>query len=179
MRKVISKKTRFEIFKRDSFKCQYCGSIPPHVVLEVDHIIPVKQGGKNELENLITACFECNRGKGARELSAIPNSLEDKIKLIKAKEKQYKEFKKLQDKIILRLENEIDEVQKVYKESHSNYYFKPKFRSSVKMFIEKLGAEKVIQCMEFACRKVNDNNECLTYFCGVCWKTIKGDTYER
>lgn len=68
-RKTISKKLRFEVFKRDSFKCQYCGSTSPDVILEVDHIIPIKEGGDNDITNLITACNKCNRGKGARLLS--------------------------------------------------------------------------------------------------------------
>ena len=67
-RKGISKKTRFEVFKRDSFKCQYCGKTAPDTILVVDHIVPVKDGGDNELTNLVTACDVCNQGKGARSL---------------------------------------------------------------------------------------------------------------
>lgn len=67
-RKGISKKLRFEVFKRDSFKCQYCGATSPDVLLEVDHIKPVKEGGKNNIDNLVTACRDCNSGKGARLL---------------------------------------------------------------------------------------------------------------
>lgn len=65
----ILKSTRFEVFKRDSFKCQYCGRSSPDVILECDHIIPVASGGTNELLNLITSCRDCNRGKGKKELS--------------------------------------------------------------------------------------------------------------
>lgn len=68
-RKALSKKLRFEVFKRDSFKCQYCGRGAPEVVLHVDHIKPVKEGGDNSLFNLVTACQDCNSGKGARLLS--------------------------------------------------------------------------------------------------------------
>lgn len=68
-RKAISKKTRFEVFKRDKFTCQYCGKMAPDVVLEVDHIKPVAEGGTNSLMNLVTACRDCNRGKGKTELS--------------------------------------------------------------------------------------------------------------
>lgn len=64
----MSKKVRFEVFKRDSFKCQYCGKSSPDVVLEVDHIIPVSKGGENDIGNLITACRDCNRGKSNIEL---------------------------------------------------------------------------------------------------------------
>ncbi len=69
IRKSINKKTRFEIFKRDNFQCQYCGRYAPEVILEIDHITPIKHEGKTENINLITACFDCNHGKGARELS--------------------------------------------------------------------------------------------------------------
>jgi hypothetical protein len=63
-----SKKLRFDVFKRDRFTCQYCGAQPPGVVLEVDHIHPVVEGGKTSIDNLITACEPCNRGKGKRVL---------------------------------------------------------------------------------------------------------------
>lgn len=68
-RKQISKKTRFEVFKRDKFTCQYCGRMSPDVVLEVDHIKPVAEGGNNGMLNLVTACRDCNRGKGKTRLS--------------------------------------------------------------------------------------------------------------
>ncbi|MCA9501119.1 MAG: HNH endonuclease [Nitrospira sp.] len=68
-RKTLSKKTRFEVFKRDSFKCQYCGASAPNVLLSVDHIKPVSKGGNNAIVNYITSCVDCNSGKGARELS--------------------------------------------------------------------------------------------------------------
>lgn len=68
-RKTITKKLRFEIFKRDSFTCQYCGQSAPDVILNVDHINPVSKGGENDILNLITSCFSCNSGKKHRLLS--------------------------------------------------------------------------------------------------------------
>lgn len=68
-RRPISKKQRFEIFKRDKFTCQYCGRMAPDVVLEIDHIKPVCEGGTNGDLNLITSCFDCNRGKGKNKIS--------------------------------------------------------------------------------------------------------------
>jgi hypothetical protein len=64
----ISKKLRFEVFKRDSFTCQYCGQKAPDVVLEIEHMHPVSKGGTSELLNLVTSCAGCNAGKGARTL---------------------------------------------------------------------------------------------------------------
>lgn len=67
-RKSLTKKLRFEVFKRDKFRCQYCGAEAPGVVLVVDHVAPVAKGGKNDMLNLITACFGCNAGKSDRLL---------------------------------------------------------------------------------------------------------------
>jgi hypothetical protein len=69
MRKSIPKKIRFEVLKRDSFKCQYCGAAAPEVLLHVDHIDPVIEGGSNDIINLITSCSACNLGKGRRLLN--------------------------------------------------------------------------------------------------------------
>lgn len=68
-RSPISKLLRFEVFKRDAFTCRYCGRTSPEVILELDHIDPVKNGGGNSMLNLITSCRDCNRGKGVRVLS--------------------------------------------------------------------------------------------------------------
>lgn len=60
--------TRFEVFKRDLFTCRYCGRRAPDVILEVDHVHPRSQGGDDELLNLVTSCWDCNRGKGDKTL---------------------------------------------------------------------------------------------------------------
>lgn len=86
-RKNLGKKIRFEVFKRDSFTCQYCGQSAPQVILEVDHIIPVSKGGDNDLTNLITSCRDCNRGKSNIELS-------DNTVVVK----QQKELEELQER---------------------------------------------------------------------------------
>lgn len=65
----ISPSLRFDIFRRDNYKCQICGrSIPDGVKLEIDHKVPVKKGGNTDETNLWTLCFECNRGKAAKNI---------------------------------------------------------------------------------------------------------------
>ena len=68
-RKGIPKKTRFEVLKRDQFKCQYCGRSATEVILHIDHIKPVSKGGDNNILNLVTSCAACNLGKSDRVLS--------------------------------------------------------------------------------------------------------------
>lgn len=60
----MSVSLRYDILKRDHFKCSICGKGKEDgVKLEVDHIIPVSRGGKTEMSNLQTLCETCNRGK--------------------------------------------------------------------------------------------------------------------
>ena len=87
-RQGISKKIRFEVFKRDKFKCQYCGSSAPEVLLQVDHINPVANGGTNEIINLITACFGCNNGKRDKLLSDDTTISKQKDQLEQLKERR-------------------------------------------------------------------------------------------
>lgn len=56
---------RFTVLQRDGHKCVSCGKSPPEVTLEVDHKKPFSKGGSNDMSNLQTLCFKCNRGKGA------------------------------------------------------------------------------------------------------------------
>ncbi len=57
-------KTRFTVFRRDKFTCRYCGrTIRENISLHIDHIIPDSKGGLFRLDNLVTACNECNEGK--------------------------------------------------------------------------------------------------------------------
>ena len=91
---AVGKKRRFEVFKRDAFTCAYCGRKPPTVTLEVDHIIPVAEGGGDDYENLATSCFDCNRGKSAGLLddrAPVPNVAEQ-TELMREREAQLREY---------------------------------------------------------------------------------------
>lgn len=66
---MLTAKKRFEILKRDGFKCQYCGKTWKDITLEVDHIIPKSKGGTDDVDNLITCCRECNMWKWNTELT--------------------------------------------------------------------------------------------------------------
>lgn len=64
--RIVSDKLRYQVLKRDSFKCCACGASPakdPSVELHIDHVIPWSKGGETTLENLQTLCSKCNLGK--------------------------------------------------------------------------------------------------------------------
>ncbi|AUC51736.1 MAG: HNH endonuclease [Sagittula sp.] len=57
--------TRFNLFLRDEFRCQYCGT---KAELTFDHVIPRARGGITSWENVVAACAPCNLRKGSRSL---------------------------------------------------------------------------------------------------------------
>ncbi|HLO76404.1 MAG TPA: HNH endonuclease [Magnetospirillum sp.] len=58
--------TRFNVFLRDRFTCQYCGSSLPVHDLTFDHVIPRSRGGRTSWTNVVAACGPCNLHKGCR-----------------------------------------------------------------------------------------------------------------
>jgi uncharacterized membrane protein YqaE (UPF0057 family) len=62
--RTIPTALREAVLKRDDYICRYCGRRSQ--TMEVDHIIPVRKGGKATMDNLATACRHCNRKKGGR-----------------------------------------------------------------------------------------------------------------
>jgi len=58
--------TRFNLFLRDEFACQYCGALGD---LTFDHVVPRARGGRTSWENVVAACSSCNLAKGSRSLA--------------------------------------------------------------------------------------------------------------
>ena len=58
--------SRQNIYARDKYKCQYCGTKFPPEDLTYDHVLPRSRGGKTEWTNIVTCCVDCNRKKGGR-----------------------------------------------------------------------------------------------------------------
>lgn len=70
--RLHGRRLRFHVLARDGFTCRYCGRKAPYVELHVDHVHPRVEGGTDDPENLVTACLDCNLGKGTRVLEAKP-----------------------------------------------------------------------------------------------------------
>lgn len=173
-RKEVSKRTRFEVFKRDAFTCQYCGAHPPSVVLHCDHIVPKASGGSNDMDNLITACMPCNLGKSDVHLSEIPQSLSEKAKSIKERELQIKGYQDVLDSRRIRVESEVGRVCNIYELNVPGFTPTEKARVSIRRFIQILGVHEVMDSMEatFSRFDVKTNNA-FKYFCGICWRKIR------
>ena len=81
----LQQRMRFKTFRRDSFTCRYCGKSPlkdVSVTLQCDHILSIQSGGETTMSNLVTACTDCNSGKGSSRLN------DNEIKIIENREKK-------------------------------------------------------------------------------------------
>ncbi len=71
----VVKFNRRNIYLRDHFMCQYCGTKPVKEELTIDHVVPRSRGGRSEWENVVLACQRCNAKKGNRLLPDLPMAL--------------------------------------------------------------------------------------------------------
>lgn len=150
-RRNISKKTRFEVFKRDSFTCQYCGRMAPDVILEIDHIKPVASGGNNGIMNLITSCFDCNRGKGKRKLSEKEEvkKQQDQLAELNKKREQLRMMMEWREELDSFLEEQAKKVSDVF-ESLTNVTITEYGIISVKRWVKEFGLIEVLDCLEIS-----------------------------
>jgi len=173
---AITKRTRFEVFKRDGFKCAYCGASPPSAILEIDHIDPKSCGGKDDINNLITACYECNRGKSNVPLSKVPTRLIENLQTLKEKEEQIKEYRKYIKKIEERMQKDADVINGIFKQCFSDKRLGDIFiNTTLKRFLSQLPINVIKEAMYTSVEMFPDDpDRVIRYFCGICWKRIKG-----
>jgi len=167
---TISKKSRFEIFERDNFTCQYCGRKSPIVILELDHIIPKSKDGSDEPTNLITSCRKCNQGKSTM-------ILKDKILRVKRlqaeKQQQRQAFDKFLQQQKEKEEKTLDELNNYWSTSSGNSYsLNENGLRSLRRFLKFFSKEEIKDAIEIASSKIalgtdDDIEHRFKYMCGV------------
>ena len=184
---ALSKRTRFEVFKRDRFACQYCGRTPPDVVLHADHIAPVAGGGSDDPLNLLTACSDCNLGKAAIPLDRIHRPLAEQIAEETERQDQVAAFNVF---LLERRKAELAQIEDLgrywfnklaqKKRQRDRWVFGPARIPSIRNFLKRLPPARILEAMDIAeSRMYAESNEKdwrrWKYFCGVCWRMIRGD----
>jgi len=169
-RKSISKKIRFEVFKRDSFTCQYCGRKSPDIILEIDHIKPISKSGKNDMMNLITSCFECNRGKGAKKLtdSTEVSKKMEQAHLLQERREQLKMALEWQEKLF-EIENETAEKIKKYFENKTGAKITEIGFFILKQLLSKYDFNEVINAINIAIKTYPNIQTAFNKIRGVCY----------
>lgn len=113
-RRSLSKGLRFEIFKRDGFRCRYCGATPLQSALQVDHVVPVVDGGADDPANLLTACQPCNIGKGSRRLEACKLEQPTDVEILRDQIEQIKEYLRVQNELDSVIYEHVKELEKIW-----------------------------------------------------------------
>lgn len=148
----VPKSVRFEVFKRDSFTCQYCGGKAPDVVLHVDHIEAVVAGGSNDLLNLVTACDACNLGKSDRSLSDHSALERQRMQLAQLQERR-EQLSMMVDwrRELLNLKDEAaTEAAQYWSDICAGFTLTPSGEQTVKGWLRSYSIDEILQAMEIA-----------------------------
>ena len=169
-RKSLSKAVRFEVFKRDSFRCQYCGRSAPDVILEVDHIVPVAEGGKNDLLNLVTSCRDCNRGKSAKMLTDTTAIDRQKKQLEEANaiREQTEMLIKWKQELLSLTEKQIDAIEDIVL-TLTGYGFTETGRRNIIKLINRFGFNEVYEATEISFTKYPSWSKAFDKIGGICY----------
>lgn len=153
-RRSLSKKVRFAVFARDGFACRYCGAQSDKVQLVVDHVVPVCQGGSDEPENLITACFPCNAGKGGQTIQQAAPTEAHRLALAQEMQEQM---------AALTAAREASEARKRLEQEVCNYFCRSRGTNSMDRstlqtltsYVFQHGAHAVFQWIDIAVGKLS------------------------
>jgi hypothetical protein len=162
---------RFEVFKRDGFTCAYCNRKPPEVTLEADHVIPVAEGGGDEMENLVTACWDCNRGKGAGMLddrAPVESDLAVRAEVILEREHQLRAYHAAQEEVRARVDAGVEEVMRHWDSKWLGTYYYYPYASSLRKALGILPVFELKDAIDVALDRDGAHNyDKVRYFGGV------------
>ena len=182
-RKPLSKRVRFEVFKRDHFTCTYCGQKPPDVMLHVDHIVAVIEGGSDEADNLVTSCSSCNLGKGATSLGTAVPQVPEEVRLEAIQESLERAALLAEQQVAAAALREAEEAVAIQVEDYwaecfnyreGNQIYWPNWTSTLQFVRCGLSVNQIMD----AVRKTSEVKQgtdwrAPRYFYGICWSMIR------
>jgi HNH endonuclease len=170
---AVSKRTRFEIFKRDGFRCVYCGATPNTTVLHVDHVEPKAKGGTDDPSNLVTSCQPCNGGKSDVRLQ--DKRLHSGMSTEDAREhaEQIMGYLEAQRAILAARDTMIDALRQRWEEA-IGWTLPASERASLGMFLEHFTFADLASAVDIAASKfcapvgsASRARSAFRYFCGI------------
>lgn len=124
------------------------------------------------MDNLITSCFNCNRGKAGNSLEITPQSLSDKAKEIKERELQIAGYNEILQAKADRIYLQAWEI--VHALFPLNDGIRKDWFQSIKKFVELLPFPEVMDAAEIsAAKRLYSDKKVFLYFCGICWRKLK------
>jgi hypothetical protein len=158
----------------------YCGKMPPEVTLQVDHVVPICKGGPDDSHNLVTSCRDCNAGKSGVPLSEMPHGHQETVEDRREKLEQLKAITELS--IELRDEEErifgiiSDRWVTLDGDDPEEYCIAGDRATAVRRFIKRLSVSEILEAVDLSFAKSLSEHQQFKYFCGICWRKIKGET---
>ena len=181
--KPVSRRLRFEILRRDSHTCRYCGGQAPDVKLTVDHVVPVALGGNSDPTNLVTACRDCNAGKSSTK----PD--EAVVADVEADALRWADAMKRAAATIEAREREAGEYVAAVDSAWRNYRMNAfdgsgrendlprpaSWANSVRSWRSAgLPQHSAVDAVHVAMdRRQLSNSDVWRYFCGICWRRVE------
>lgn len=172
---AVSRRLRYEILRRDGFTCRYCGAKAPDVTLTVDHVLAVALGGGDEPQNLVTACADCNAGKGSSTVDGALVEDVDATALLFAKAvERAAEIRRSQESDLVQQVRRFGEEWDMYSATTSQGIpIDTEWENSVAAFITRgLSIDDVLRLLAVAMSSRASTSGVWKYFCGCCWREI-------
>ena len=168
---AVSKRTRFEVLRRDDHTCRYCGQSAPDVKLTVDHVLPVALGGTDKPTNLVTSCRDCNAGKSstAPDAALVAGAQDDAIRHAERTVQAYAVM-------VERLGEKSDYLDE-FEESWCDRCLPSDWRTSIGRF-HSMGVpiEVVVDAIQIAVDRTIGWERRFKYTCGVIWNQVEAVT---
>lgn len=171
---AVSKRLRFEILRRDGFRCRYCGLTAASAELRVDHVIPEALGGTDDPSNLVTACEPCNTGKSsiAPDSPIVADVQQDALRWARAL-KLLAEDRAEQCIWRVNCERAFSDEWENWTDRHGNEIPLPAdWRHSFARFLAAgLELDDLIELIDVAMS--SRAKDTWTYFCGCAWQRVR------
>ena len=163
---AVSKRTRFEVLRRDNYTCRYCRSTDNP--LRVDHVTPVALGGTDDPSNLVVACQDCNAGKSSVSLDA------DTVDDIKADALRWSAAMAEAAEILSSQMSDRDAYLGAFLEAWPSYKYVPdSLMNTVGKFFELGLPVNVMRDAAQVAATAYGVNDRSSYFAGICWKRVR------
>jgi hypothetical protein len=165
-RTSIGKRLRFDIFARDEFTCRYCGRQSDKVIMHIDHVIPVCEGGTNDPENLVTACADCNLGKSSKLIGKAAANETDRLRIAQEMQEQIEAAEMARNSVYARRDR---------KQQLINFWCGETGRNQVDLqtvaivfgYVEEFGEAVVYKWVEKAAAKCREDRSIGQYISGI------------
>jgi hypothetical protein len=168
-----------EVFKRDSFTCQYCGKSAPTVILHVDHIKPHSKGGSDDIINLITSCRDCNLGKSDRELdddTAVRKS-QKQAELLNERRQQMEMMMVWHEELKDLDQVQVDKVAEYWASNVPGLDATVEGKKTLKKLLKKYGLAKLLQAIDTATEqyiRLDENKNVIKETAEIAFKKVGG-----